>query len=274
MNKSPPSYICYWRFEDGQYRAYLSDESAVGYGASVKEAVDDLYLLMIENGLGPELSMDVRSEDGSEEKYYVLGTNCAVRVNGKASDLFYDARCHKCGKQKSRNYQVALDVVAEPTSPICMVEPRGIQIYSSSIVDELVKNNVTLSIHGVTQAGEITDYYEIEPDLVIALTVPRRAKIIEGPTWCCSECGYRTVMMQDKVTGVGGIEYLLSNEVKNVGPAFFITKGGIDKKLVLRSWLLDKWKGEGLLDGVPTREVVLIAEQEVDAEFEFPDFPN
>lgn len=90
-------YSCSWREEADEVCAYLLESPAIcGYGATLKAAMDDLYLELLERGGDPEAAFEVTAASPSGNTLYRLGLNEASKLDGRSARLFLGDGCVRC----------------------------------------------------------------------------------------------------------------------------------------------------------------------------------
>lgn len=267
-------YTCGWRFEDGEYCAYLIDNPKIaGYGNTVKLAVDDLYMELLEETSACEIILDVVSDPNDQSKLYIIDPNEISEVQGKASRLFSGIKCEHCGKFGARNYRETLDLKNVPKTPCSYVAKRSFCVFSRELCEALEKLGIAFTEHHVTALGEATNHFELEPHFFVRVPIPARARVVGSGGWTCSLCGFTSFIMQDIPTELPGCEYVLDKDVPSLEGGFFLKRGSYPPSLVLKGSAIEILKMKGLLNGVGIQEVFAVTESEANFEWRFSDFP-
>lgn len=267
-------YSCEWRQVGKDFVAnIIGVPEIVGHGSSVKKAIDDLYLKAINAFEAQEIVFELCQESADSDAFVAIGSNELVKLEGDASELYELNICDRCSMFSKRNYATTLKVSSVPKSSVCRIRRRGIDIYEKSIGNCLEIYGLQFIAHPVLGNGGIIDYIELEPRKRLSMPVPKRAVAVPGATWRCSVCGYWVKTLRDAITGITPSVYVRRSDLKNAGVGLFIDDELGKSILILRKWLADELRKEGLFKGVVTKDVIVVDDDEVVQDFEFSDFP-
>lgn len=266
--------MCSWRFENGDYCAYLIDfPTVVGFGESVRLAVDDLYLSLPEDLFSGNLTIDVVEDPSNRDRLFKIEPSELSEATGKASRFYLNGKCLHCGKFSHRNYSTPLDLKSKPKHALSYVRRRGIRVYSAPLCEELSKFGLEFSRHRVTIEGLEADFFELEPKAVFQIPLPKRGELERNCSWSCRACGYTVYLIRDIPTGLPSTSYVLENDIANIHAGFFITDGSSAPFIVLRGWVIDVLKERKLFKGLGVSEVFAIQDNDASSSFCLPDFP-